>query len=80
MFQRIQSLEIYIDEYNNLFDSDLLEEYKHIWGPLSEKEWISISDNRINIVGDGAFFTPIIQGLVANERKNEILNEIKNQS
>jgi oxygen-independent coproporphyrinogen-3 oxidase len=72
LFQRIQSLFINIREYNKIFSTSLFDDFKPVWVVLKELGWISVDDGMIRVIGDGGFFSPIIQGLIAQHRKLEI--------
>jgi len=50
----------------------VVAEYPEIWAALAEREWVAIKDDRIALVGDGVFYTPLIQGLLAQTRLEEM--------
>lgn len=77
LFQMVQSLKIDSSVYRGIFHSDVFEEFSYLWDILLTKKWIEINDGVINISGDGVFFAPIIQGLIALERNNEIIKSRK---
>jgi oxygen-independent coproporphyrinogen-3 oxidase len=58
--------------YKRIFGLDLVEEYTDIWQALAEKGWAEIDHEKVTLVGDGVFYTPLIQGLLAHERTEEM--------
>ena len=72
LFQMLQAMTVDLREYRRLFDVDLLEEYAEIWQALIETGWVDITAERLTLVGDGVFYTPLIQGLLSHERMEEL--------
>lgn len=72
LFQMLQSMSVDVALYNELFRFDLLEEYADIWQALVDKGWAEIDREKVTLVGDGVFYTPLIQGLLAHERTEEM--------
>ena len=58
--------------YGQLFGVDPLDEHADIWRALVEREWVVVEPGRIALVGDGVFYTPLIQGLLAVGRLDEM--------
>ncbi|MGH7279720.1 MAG: coproporphyrinogen-III oxidase family protein, partial [Candidatus Rokuibacteriota bacterium] len=77
LFQMLQGMQVDLIEYEKIFEVDLVEEYAEIWEGLSEQGWIAVTDNTLRIVGDGVFYTPLIQGLLAEERREELRKAAK---
>ena len=76
LFHMIQSLRIDVKICKKLFNTNVVDDYNHIWKVLTEMGWIKIKDGNIHFINDGEFRTPLIQGLIANERKKEIEVEV----
>ena len=72
LFQMLQAMTVDLPQYRRLFGVDLVEEYAEIWEALAERGWIDITSDRLALVGDGVFYTPLIQGLLAHERMEEL--------
>jgi len=72
LFQSLQAMEADLHSYRSIFQSDLLEEYEPIWQALSERGWAEVTSQKVMLVGDGVFYTPLIQGLLAHDRMEEI--------
>lgn len=72
LFQMLQGIRVDVEGYRRLFGADLIEEYAQIWQVLAERGWIDVGPARLTLVGDGVFYTPLIQGLLAQERMEEL--------
>lgn len=72
LFQMLQNMSVDIALYNELFRLNLLEAYADIWQALVERGWAKIDHEKVTLVGDGVFYTPLIQGLLAYERTEEM--------
>ena len=58
--------------YAGLTDLDVVEEFAEIWEVLAELGWARITPSRVELVGDGVFYTPLIQSLLARDRVLEL--------
>jgi oxygen-independent coproporphyrinogen-3 oxidase len=72
LFQSLQAMEADAKAYKSIFGVDLLHEYEPIWQALSERGWAEISPEKATLIGDGVFYTPLIQGLLSHDRMEEI--------
>lgn len=72
LFQSLQSTRIELKAYKAIFGIDLLAEYDPIWHVLSELKWVDVTSEKILLIGDGIYFTPIIQTLLASKRNEEL--------
>jgi oxygen-independent coproporphyrinogen-3 oxidase len=72
LFHMLQGMSVDLVEYRRLFSVDLVEEYPEIWQALLEHGWVTIDPERLALAGDGVFYTPLIQGLLAHERMEEL--------
>lgn len=72
LFQTLQGMSVDLNVYKKIFHFDLLEEYADIWQALSERGWAETTPQKVTLVGDGVFYTPLIQGLLAHDRMEEI--------
>jgi oxygen-independent coproporphyrinogen-3 oxidase len=68
LFRMLQELTVDRDLYAQLFGIDPVEEHAPVWEALADRGWVVVEDDRVSVVGDGGFYTPLIQGLVAAER------------
>src|SRR5438034_1314619 len=72
LFQMLQCLRVDLQLYEKLFGVNLVDEYRDIWPALQERRWVEVSERQLTLVGDGVFYTPLIQGLLAAERLEEL--------
>lgn len=75
LFQMLQGLTVDRQLYRQLFGVDPIDEHPVIWQALSEREWVAIQADRLSLVGDGGFHVPMIQGLFAAGRVEEMRRE-----
>jgi oxygen-independent coproporphyrinogen-3 oxidase len=68
LFRMLQELSVDRRLYAQLFGVDPVEEHAPVWEAFAERGWVIVEDERISVVGDGGFYTPLIQGLVASAR------------
>ena len=54
--------------YAAVTDLDVVDEFADIWEALGELGWIRVTPALVELVGDGVFYTPLIQSLLARDR------------
>jgi oxygen-independent coproporphyrinogen-3 oxidase len=72
LFQMLISMSIDRGLYAALTGLDVVEEFADTWDVLEELGWASISPSRVQLIGDGVFYTPLIQSLLARDRVLEL--------
>jgi oxygen-independent coproporphyrinogen III oxidase len=72
LFRNVQGMEADRKRHLAAYGIDLFEEHRPIWQALAEREWARITDERISLIGDGVFYTPLIQGLLGSSRVEEL--------
>ncbi len=72
LFRSLQGMEADRNKYLAAYGVDLLEEYRPVWQALLEREWAMITDDRIRLIGNGVFYTPLIQTLLGSRRMEEL--------
>jgi oxygen-independent coproporphyrinogen III oxidase len=72
LFQMLISMAVDRGLYTALTDLDVVEEFAEIWEALAEMEWVRITPSHIELVGDGVFYTPLLQSLLARDRVLEL--------
>ena len=72
LFQMLISMAVDRGLYAGLTDLDVVEEFAEIWEVLAELGWARITPSRVELVGDGVFYTPLIQSLLARDRVLEL--------
>ena len=75
LFQEMQGLEVDGDRFRALTGRDVVADYRAIWRELAELDWVRVDDQQIRILGDGAFYLPLIQNLMARDRLEEMRRE-----
>jgi oxygen-independent coproporphyrinogen-3 oxidase len=68
LFQMLHGLAVDRALYEQLFGVDALEEHEPIWAALFERGWAALEPDKLALVDDGVFYTPLIQGLLAAGR------------
>jgi oxygen-independent coproporphyrinogen-3 oxidase len=72
LFQFLLSMAVDRRLYADVTGTDVLAEFPDIWEALAKRDWIVVKDDRIVLVGDGVFYTPLIQNLLAQARLEEL--------
>lgn len=72
LFQMLQGMSVDLALYKKLFGLDLPAEFADICDALTERGWVEITRDKFTLVGDGVFYTPLIQSLLAHERTEEM--------
>ena len=68
LFQELQGLSIDRQRYASLFGCDVVDEHSPIWTTLRELGWTNVDDKFVTIEGNGAFYLPLIQNMLAHDR------------
>ena len=66
--------------YTALTDVDVVEEFAEIWEVLAGLGWVRITRSHVELVGDGVFYTPLIQSLLARDRILELRRTVFDRS
>ncbi len=72
LFQRMQSMFLPAHEYESIFGRPLLQELAPFWEAFAQQGWVSRDAEGVRLVGDGPFFTPLMQALLAQGRVDEL--------
>src|SRR5262249_19127448 len=72
LFQMLHGLGVDRALYEQLFGVDTLEEHEPIWAALFERGWAALEPEKLALVDDGIFYTPLIQGLLAAGRQDDM--------
>ena len=72
LYQLLVSLAVDRRLYTSVTGMDVMAQYPEIWEALAKREWIHITGTHIALIGDGVFYTPLIQGLLAHARLEEL--------
>ena len=55
-------------KFQDSFDVDIYQYFEGVWKALEEFRFIEVTPEKIKVVGDGPFYTPLIQTLLAEKR------------
>jgi oxygen-independent coproporphyrinogen-3 oxidase len=72
LFQLLHTMAVDVADYRRVFGVDVVEEHAAIWEAFAERGWLNTTDDRLELVGDGVFYTPLLHGLLAQERMEEL--------
>ncbi len=77
IFQSMQTMAINHVNYEQIFQESLISAYEEVWNELANRKWIVISDVDIQFIGNGQYYIPMLQSLIASIRLEEIRNAKK---
>jgi oxygen-independent coproporphyrinogen-3 oxidase len=65
LFQALQGMRVDRHGYRAVFGLDVVDEHAAVWQALTELGWAEIGADSVTLVGDGVFYTPLIQTTLA---------------
>jgi len=71
-WRNLFGLEIDRESFHGAFEVDAHEAFEGVWTALQEYEFVEVTPHKIKIVGDGPFYTPLIQTLLAEARYRQL--------
>ncbi|HJQ31334.1 MAG TPA: radical SAM protein [Pyrinomonadaceae bacterium] len=77
LFRNLFVLEVSREAYRAAFGVDVYEEFADVWTALEERDFVRVSPEKIEVVGDGIFYTPMIQTLLAQKRYRVLREWVK---
>lgn len=72
IWRNLFGLELDRAQFKEAFEVDVYDLFEGVWKALEEYGFIEISPEKIKLVGDGPFYTPLIQTLLAEKRYNQL--------
>ena len=72
LFQELQGLSVDRPAHHAMFERDVVDDFRTVWQVLEERGWVRVTDTRIDIIGDGVFYLPLIQNLLAHDRTEQM--------
>ena len=72
LFQELQGLTVSRPSFFSLFGRDVVADHAAVWQGLEEEGWVTVDAKAIHVIGDGVFYLPVIQNLVAHDRSEEM--------
>jgi oxygen-independent coproporphyrinogen III oxidase len=76
VFRNLFGLELDRGSYRSAFGVDVFDQFEGVWTALEEWGFVRIAPDRITLVGDGPFYTPMIQALLAEQRYRDLKERV----
>ena len=73
-------LELDRHAYLSAFGTDVYAQFAGVWDALAERGFVAITPRKITLTGDGPFYTPMAQALLAEERYRELRARVLDQA
>ncbi|KPI10147.1 Radical SAM domain protein [Actinobacteria bacterium OK074] len=75
LFRSLISTQVDLTQYRAAFGLDVYEKFATVWDVLAQRGYAEITPERIQLVGDGAFYAPMFSALLAEDRYRELREE-----
>lgn len=72
IWRNLFGLELDRAKFRAAFEVDAYDQFEGVWKALEEYGFIEITPDKIKLVGDGPFYTPLIQTLLAEKRYGQL--------
>ena len=72
IWRNLFGMELDREGFNGAFDTDIYQEFEGVWRALEEYNFVEITPHKIRLTGDGSFYTPLIQTLLAEKRYQQL--------
>ncbi len=83
VWRNLFGLEIDREKFYKAFEDDAYDLFNGVWKALEEYEFIEVTPEKIKLVNDGPFYTPMIQTLLAEKRyhylREKMVAEVQGQ-
>lgn len=79
LFRNLFGLELDRSAFKQAFGVDAVEEFSGVWEALVEMDFVKVTPDKIELTGDGPFYTPLIQTLLAEQRYKQLRSEVVRQ-
>jgi oxygen-independent coproporphyrinogen-3 oxidase len=80
VFRNLFGLELDRHAYLSAFGTDVYAQFAGVWDALAERGFVAITPRKITLTGDGPFYTPMAQALLAEERYRELRARVLDQA
>lgn len=77
-FRNLFGLQLDRNAYKQEFGADVYDLFEPIWSAFEEFGFVDITDDKIRLVDDGPFYTPMVQTLLAEQRYKELRRRMVN--
>ena len=68
IWRNLFGMELDRQKFQDSFDTDIYQYFEGVWKALEEFQFIEVTPEKIKLIGDGPFYTPLIQTLLAEKR------------
>jgi len=72
VWRNLFGLELDRGQFKEAFEVDVYDLFEGVWKALEEYGFIEITPEKIRLIGDGPFYTPLIQTLLAEKRYSQL--------
>ena len=72
LFQELQGLSVDRVAHRMFFGLDVVEEHAAVWDAFEDLGWVTVSDDRVTVLGDGVFYLPLIQNALGHDRLHQM--------
>ena len=72
IWRNLFGLELDRPSFREAFEVDVFDLFEGVWKALEEYGFVEITPEKIKLVGDGPFYTPLIQTLLAEKRYSQL--------
>jgi oxygen-independent coproporphyrinogen-3 oxidase len=72
VFRNLFGLELDRHKFQSAFGVDVYDQFSGVWDALAEWNFVKITPDKITLEGDGPFYTPMIQALLAEQRYRDL--------
>ena len=76
IWRNLFGLELDRVDFQNSFGVDVFDLFEGVWKALEEFGFVEISSEKIRLVGDGPFYTPLVQSLLAEQRYRQLREQM----
>jgi oxygen-independent coproporphyrinogen-3 oxidase len=76
VFRNLFGLELDRGNYRSAFGVDVYDQFEGVWAALEEWGFVRITPDKITLIGDGPFYTPMIQALLAEQRYRDLRERV----
>jgi oxygen-independent coproporphyrinogen-3 oxidase len=72
IWRNLFGMELDRESFQSAFDVDIYEHFEGVWKALEEFDFVDVTPHKISLKGDGPFYTPLIQTLLAEKRYQQL--------
>jgi oxygen-independent coproporphyrinogen III oxidase len=76
IWRNLFGLELDRPQFQQAFDVDVFDLFEGVWKALEEYGFVEITPEKIRLIDDGPFYTPLIQTLLAEKRYSQLREQM----